>query len=237
MLDEFQAFAATFTRFDDFEAALGAAVSRWARCGRCATWAPPNGPAIVRRSSTWATARADRCVFRVRRSASRTPRPARTDGPRGRASTTRGVARGARPRRRRGRSVRAGRSARRKASQLMDLHRRRTADSRFGQRRSGQGRPMDTEPLSRRRALTMLSGAGLAALVGCASNSKTSAASASTSTVGSSPASSSAAASTVATGVIPEETAGPFPATGRTVRTCSRRTASCVATSRAASAR
>jgi protocatechuate 3,4-dioxygenase beta subunit len=79
---------------------------------------------------------------------------------------------------------------------------------------------MDTEPLSRRRALTMLSGAGLAALVGCASNSKTSAASSSSATGASSSSSSStsssssAAASTVATQAIPEETAGPFPGDG-----------------------
>jgi protocatechuate 3,4-dioxygenase beta subunit len=73
---------------------------------------------------------------------------------------------------------------------------------------------MDTESLTRRRALTMLTGAGLAALVGCASSSKTSAASSSSSTSGASSSSASAGASTVATDKIPEETAGPFPGDG-----------------------
>lgn len=95
----------------------------------------------------------------------------------------------------------------------MDLHRLLTAGSRFEQRRPGQGGRVDTEPLSRRRALTMLTGASLAALVGCASNSKTSAASASSSSTGTS-SSSGTVASTVATEAIPEETAGPFPGDG-----------------------
>ena len=64
---------------------------------------------------------------------------------------------------------------------------------------------METEPLSRRRALTILSGAGLAALVGCASNNKTSAASASSSATGAASSSSGAAASS---------TAGPCPGDG-----------------------
>jgi len=78
---------------------------------------------------------------------------------------------------------------------------------------------METEPLSRRRAITLLSGASLAALVGCASSNKTSAASSSSSSStsaanGSSTSSSAAGASTVATEAIPEETAGPFPGDG-----------------------
>lgn len=71
---------------------------------------------------------------------------------------------------------------------------------------------MDPEPLSRRRALTLLSGAGLAALVGCASSNKTSSASASSASNAST--ASSASASTVATRAVPEETAGPFPGDG-----------------------
>ena len=77
---------------------------------------------------------------------------------------------------------------------------------------------METEPLSRRRAITLLSGASLAAFVGCASSNKTSAASSSSSSTsaasGSSASSAAAGASTVATEAIPEETAGPFPGDG-----------------------
>jgi protocatechuate 3,4-dioxygenase beta subunit len=67
--------------------------------------------------------------------------------------------------------------------------------------------------LDRRRALGLLSGAGLAAaLAACSADDSASAASSSTS---SSPAGSSASATTAATGTeIPEETAGPFPGDG-----------------------
>ncbi len=79
--------------------------------------------------------------------------------------------------------------------------------------------------LERRRALKLMAGAGVAAvLAACGSNAKTSSSASSSSTSGSSAASSSsagatsttAAASTGATAVskIPEETGGPFPADG-----------------------
>jgi protocatechuate 3,4-dioxygenase beta subunit len=69
--------------------------------------------------------------------------------------------------------------------------------------------------LDRRRALGLLSGAGLAAaLVACSADDSTAPSAASSST-SSSPAGSSAAATTAATGTeIPEETAGPFPGDG-----------------------
>ncbi len=80
--------------------------------------------------------------------------------------------------------------------------------------------------LGRRRALRLLGGAGLVALVGCASKGTSSSAAASAtgatgaSTAGSSATAAAAAATTAATGTdascttIPEETAGPFPGDG-----------------------
>jgi protocatechuate 3,4-dioxygenase beta subunit len=64
------------------------------------------------------------------------------------------------------------------------------------------------EPLNRRRALTLLGGAGLAALVGCSSSANSTAA-------GSASSSSSASAGGLSTTEpIPEETEGPFPGDG-----------------------
>jgi protocatechuate 3,4-dioxygenase beta subunit len=84
--------------------------------------------------------------------------------------------------------------------------------------------PSTLEPspfLSRRRALTLLTGAGAAALVACSSSdTKTSAGSTTTSTsttraTGSSSSTAASASSTAAaTAAIPEETAGPFPGDG-----------------------
>jgi protocatechuate 3,4-dioxygenase beta subunit len=74
------------------------------------------------------------------------------------------------------------------------------------------GRPMD-----RRRALQVVAGAGLAALVGCGSGDGESTAATTTSTAGSSSTSAgspSAAGSDAECAAMPEETAGPFPGDG-----------------------
>ena len=69
--------------------------------------------------------------------------------------------------------------------------------------------------LDRRRALGLLSGAGLAAALAACSADDSTTPSAGSSSTSSGPASSSAAATTAATGTeIPEETAGPFPGDG-----------------------
>jgi protocatechuate 3,4-dioxygenase beta subunit len=70
--------------------------------------------------------------------------------------------------------------------------------------------------MGRRRALQMVAGAGLAALVGCGSDDGGgSAASTTASTTGSTPTTGSATAgSDAACSVMPEETAGPFPGDG-----------------------
>ena len=67
--------------------------------------------------------------------------------------------------------------------------------------------------LNRRRALGLLTGAGLAAALAACSGSDSSGASATTSTPSASPTTSGAGSSTVASEV-PEETGGPFPADG-----------------------
>ena len=64
--------------------------------------------------------------------------------------------------------------------------------------------------MSRRRALTLLAGVGATALVGCTTQNATPSSSRQ-------PATTAAAAQCVE---IPEETAGPFPATDPTGRTC-----------------
>jgi protocatechuate 3,4-dioxygenase beta subunit len=71
------------------------------------------------------------------------------------------------------------------------------------------------ESLDRRRALTLLGGAGLAALVGCSSSAKSTAAGASSSAgTRSSSGSSTSSASSTSSDPIPEETEGPFPGDG-----------------------
>ena len=83
---------------------------------------------------------------------------------------------------------------------------------------------VDSEPtplLSRRRALTLLTGAGAAVLVACGSSSKSTAASTSsssaagaTTTTTAASTASSTASTAASTSAIPEETAGPFPGDG-----------------------
>jgi protocatechuate 3,4-dioxygenase beta subunit len=80
-----------------------------------------------------------------------------------------------------------------------------------------RGLSFDLETLlGRRRALKLLAGAGLLALVGCGSDSKKSSEAASTS-ASSSPTTAGSAGSTASTAgctAIPEETVGPYPADG-----------------------
>lgn len=68
-----------------------------------------------------------------------------------------------------------------------------------------------TRAVDRRRALQLLGGAGLLALVGCSSSTEEPAAPSSPSTTSTTPTTSSSAAAGAA---IPEETAGPFPGDG-----------------------
>src|SRR4051794_9517794 len=96
------------------------------------------------------------------------------------------------------------------------VHSGLTAGARPKPCRVGQSAAMN-ERLDRRRALTLLGGAGLAALVGCSSNGGSTSAGASSSagtTTGSNVSSPSASASSTSTEAIPEETEGPFPGDG-----------------------
>src|SRR5512132_173141 len=72
---------------------------------------------------------------------------------------------------------------------------------------------LPASPLGRRRALQLLGGAGLAALVGCASRDR-STATASTSTTSTAASASTSTTAAGAADAIPEETAGPYPQDG-----------------------
>jgi protocatechuate 3,4-dioxygenase beta subunit len=72
---------------------------------------------------------------------------------------------------------------------------------------------LPASPLGRRRALQLLGGAGLAALVGCASRDG-STATASTSTTSTTASASTSTTAAAAADAMPEETAGPYPGDG-----------------------
>ena len=87
----FQEFAATFSQFDDFEAALGTGPSRRgtdASTARRRRRRVGPRPGRVGRRAVGSTQTASRCGCRVRRSGSRMRQWERTAGRRGRASTT-----------------------------------------------------------------------------------------------------------------------------------------------------
>ena len=68
--------------------------------------------------------------------------------------------------------------------------------------------------MGRRRALTLVAGAGLATLVGCGSKAATGTAASSASTTASATASTTSSAASAACATIAEETSGPFPGDG-----------------------